>query len=146
MSTSMLVKCVVMIGILMICSYFDLKEKKIPVIAVLLGIIAITVINVIGQDISLPACLIGTVFGGLLLLISRLTKNALGMGDALLVLMIGAGMGIYQTALVLFYGLLVTAVVSTILLCMKRVKRNTEIPFVPFLLIGYVGVILSWQI
>lgn len=146
MSTSMLMKCVVMIGILMICSYFDLKEKKIPVIAVLLGIIAITVLNVIGRDISLPACLIGTVFGGLLLLISRLTKNALGMGDALLVLMIGAGMGIYQTALVLFYGLLVTAVVSAILLCMKRVKRNTEIPFVPFLLIGYVGVILSWQI
>lgn len=146
MSTSMWVKCFVIVGVLMVCSYFDIKEKKVPLACILIGIAVTVIINMVGKDISLVASMIGATLGILLIIMSRLTKNALGMGDALLVLMIGLGTGIYQTALALFYGLFVTAVVSAVLLCMKRVKRKTEMPFVPFLLIGYVGVILSWQV
>lgn len=146
MSISMWIKCFVIAGVLVVCSYFDMKEKKVPVVSILLGTAAVIVLNIVGGEMSFVSCLIGGTLGAILLLISRLTKNAFGVGDALLVLMIGLGSGIYQTTLVLFYGLLVTAFVSAVLLFLKRVKRKTELPFVPFLLIGYVGVMISWQL
>ena len=98
-----------------------------------------------GRDMGISACLIGMTLGAVLVAVSKWSKEALGIGDALLILMIGMGMGIYQTALVVFYALFVTSVVCAVLLMMKRVGKKTRIPFVPFLLLGYVGVILSWQ-
>ena len=107
---------------------------------------AILIANMVGKDMGISACLIGMTLGAVLVAVSKWSKEALGIGDALLILMIGMGMGIYQTALVVFYALFVTSVVCAVLLMMKRVGKKTRIPFVPFLLLGYVGGILSWQV
>ena len=140
------IKSAIIVTVLLGCSYYDVKEKRVPLAWILAGMAAILIANMIGKDMGISACLIGMTLGAVLVAVSKWSKEALGIGDALLILMIGMGMGIYQTALVVFYALFVTSVVCAVLLMMKRVGKKTRIPFVPFLLLGYVGVILSWQV
>lgn len=137
------VRMVIIIGVLLLCSYEDIREKKISVYAILAGIGVTLVLDVILKDISLVNVLLGGTLGILLVIVSKLTRGAFGLGDAMLLGMIGISLGAFQTLLVLFYGLLITSVVSVVLLLLKRVKKQTQMPFVPFILLGYLGVIFS---
>lgn len=80
--------------------------------------------------------------GILFLCLGILTEGALGMGDGLVLLALGTAMdtGAYLGALL--RGILLAAAWSGTLLAVFRKDRKTEIPFVPFLLTGYLGGVL----
>lgn len=139
-----IVRIVIIIGVLLLCAYGDIREKKISVYTIIAGIGVTLLLDFIQKDISLMNVLLGGGLGVALVIVSKLTKGAFGMGDAMLVGMIGVSLGLFGSLLVLFYSLLITSVVSVVLLLLKRVKKQTQMPFVPFLLLGYLGVILSW--
>ncbi|MDO5518927.1 MAG: A24 family peptidase [bacterium] len=144
MGISEVIKMLVVIGVLLICSYTDIREKKVSIWIIITGVQAVIVLNFITKDITMINALLGGIIGLLLIGVSKLTKNALGLGDAMLIAMIGLALGMFNTLLALFYALLITAVVSAILLVFKRVKKQSQMPFVPFILLGYLGVIFSW--
>ncbi len=139
-----IIKIMVVVGVLVLCAYGDIREKKVSVYMILAGIGGTIILNILGKDISLVNALLGAALGIVLIVVSKLTKGALGTGDAMLTVMIGLSIGLFNTMLALFYALLITSVVSVILLLLKRVKKQTAMPFVPFMLLGYLGVIFSW--
>jgi prepilin signal peptidase PulO-like enzyme (type II secretory pathway) len=65
------------------------------------------------------------------------------MADAFLVISLGLAMGIWCILGVLFVALLLAGVWSAILLAFKKVGRKKLIPFAPFLLAAYGGVLLA---
>lgn len=69
-------------------------------------------------------------------------KKTIGMGDAVILLAVGAAIGMERTFSILFLALLATLPVSMFLLVVKQVKRDYSLPFVPFLLVAtvYFGV------
>ena len=77
--------------------------------------------------------------GGIFLVLSFLTDGKMGMGDAWILIAMGTmlDLQIYLTALLL--GLFAASAWSGYLMVVKKKCRTTEIPFLPFLLFGYLG-------
>ena len=75
----------------------------------------------------------------LLVLISILTEGAVGMGDGWLLMALGTVLYPEEFFSTLFIGMICSAVWSGIMMMGFCRKGSTEIPFVPFLLAGYLG-------
>lgn len=75
--------------------------------------------------------------GTFLLVTSRISKNAIGAGDGLIVLITGWFLGAGAATEILFWSLLCSAVFGIVLIMVRKASRKTEIPFIPFLLLGY---------
>lgn len=125
-------------------AWMDLKKKQVSLAVIGIfsaaGLIWAICTGKISWQFFIPA-VIGTFF----LLISIMTKGALGMGDGWIMMALGTVLNVEEFLLMLFAGMLCCAVWAGILLIVFRKGKNTEIPFVPFLLLGYIGGVLVWR-
>lgn len=71
------------------------------------------------------------------LVISYVTKEALGYGDSILIGVLGVFVGAIELIEILMTTWIAVAVIAMILLMFKRFSRKTALPFVPFLTLGY---------
>ena len=116
----------------------DYRKRELPVIYIGIGFcIGLTLRLVIGTPTVfelLLGCLIGAVF----LLVARISREAIGYGDGLMIIATGASLGVIDNVLLMLCALVLAALFSIGLLIVKKYKRKDEIPFIPFLLGGYV--------
>jgi leader peptidase (prepilin peptidase)/N-methyltransferase len=88
----------------------------------------------------------GAVFGGFFWLVSEVYyrlrgRDGLGLGDVKMMLMLGAFLGLYQTAVTIFFASVLGAVVGIAVIAIQRSDyRTTEIPFGCFLAAAAWGV------
>ena len=127
---------------LSICSFQDIRRKEVHIILLLIGIVMGLFGSVAGVDITLQNRILGVTLGGFLLGLNIITKGQIGVADGLIVCIIGIALGFYTTSGMLLSALFLSALVSLVLIVLKKVKRKTTIPFIPFLLVGYVGVLV----
>lgn len=133
--------------ILGICCYFDLKSKSIPnviFLVVALVTLADLIMQAVTGDISdiIINKVTGMLPGILLLILSRVTKEKVGQGDGTLLIILGFLMSFHDTVIILCIGLFLQSLLASFLLIIKRVDKQTQIPFVPFLLVGNIIVFL----
>ena len=83
--------------------------------------------------------LIPAAIGIFILACSILTRGQVGMGDGWLLMALGCMMRMESYIQMACIGMLLAAACSGVLLLVFRKSRKTEIPLVPFLLLGYVG-------
>lgn len=126
--------------ILIIMSIFDIRKKKMPIcLLLILGCCGLlfTAINV-GVDIKMIIIsMLGLVPGALLILAAVFSKKV-GIADGIIICELGMVEGFTTGLFTLCIGCLILSVISIVLLIIKKVKRNTEMPFVPFIGVGYV--------
>ena len=123
---------------LVVLSIIDIRHRKVPTIMLYLFIVAMTVEAVVlGNGIWLLAML-GGVIGALFLVISKLTKEAIGYGDSLLILGLGISLGFWRVFSLLLIAFFLGAIYSIGLLSIRKAKRKTTFPFIPFISISYV--------
>ncbi|MDD6617393.1 MAG: prepilin peptidase [Lachnospiraceae bacterium] len=119
-------------------SWIDIQKKQISLVSVgffmAVGILYECVVQNKNPDVFW-----GLLPGAVLLGVSKLSREALGMGDALLMLVLGIYLGLEAALDVLLLALFLAAVWAGILIVVGKKGRNYAFPFVPFLLIGYVG-------
>lgn len=137
--------------LLVFCAGWDVKKREVPLI--LLGIMGgIVVLSMIIAIISNPdswkteqiwSKIGGAVIGGLLLMVSRITKEAIGYGDSWLILLIGLHLGMWDVLRVLLWASVLAGVCSVFFLWVKKWNRTASLPFIPFIAISYLGVILT---
>lgn len=130
---------------LAVCSVFDGLRKQIPLVVVWLGMltaICLRINGIMGEE-GVTEALLSLIPGMGFLLLSFLTREKVGYGDGWVLLMIGLFSGFSQCFLILLIGLLLESMVAIVLLLLKKVKRDKEIPFSPFLLLG-MGVTLCF--
>jgi leader peptidase (prepilin peptidase) / N-methyltransferase len=65
-----------------------------------------------------------------------LNKEALGDGDIKMVIMMGVFLGIDKTFIAIFLGSIVGAMLSILLVLLRKLKKEAYIPFAPFLALG----------
>lgn len=142
-------KLCVLYAILVSASMIDFKLKIIPNYLVLIGLGARAVIYVLEIFISsnlkdvILSDLIGFALGfGVFALVSVITKQALGFGDAKLFAVVGLTLGSFGTYSVMFTSVLVSALISIFLLIFKKRGRKDSIPFGPCIFIGYILTLL----
>ncbi|MDO4633856.1 MAG: hypothetical protein Q4B01_08385 [Eubacteriales bacterium] len=75
--------------------------------------------------------------GMTVLLISGISREAIGKGDALVLLVVGFSLGAGAACEVLAAGVFLSFPAALFVLISKKGDRRTELPFLPFLLAGY---------
>lgn len=133
----------VIMGIyLFIGMVWDLLKRKIPVLYLMLGTVAALFKAAACQGIIPNTVVWGAMIGGIFLVISKCTKEQIGYGDSWMILILGIWLGIWDVIRLLAIVFMLCFAFSCVGLACKKIKRYTRIPFYPFLMLGYTGVML----
>ena len=128
--------------ILGLLAIVDFKKKQVSNVLLLI-VFGIVIINyVIFRPVTIMGLLGGILIGFFFLGISYITGQKIGAGDGLLVMILGAYLGFEGIGVVLLYALTLSAIWSGLLLMIKKVNRHYSIAFIPFIFIGYIGVLV----
>jgi len=128
--------------VLFIQSIWDLREKEIPTVVSLFGALGgfiISLWNGRGYKEMLLACIPGII----LFLCARVTKEAVGYGDALLLTAMGMTYSTGEIGFICVIAFALASEVALILFAIFHKKGNYPIPFVPFLGIGWLVEFMS---
>lgn len=125
---------------LIINTYWDMKRRR-----VLLWSIVLFGISGIGlvlwfKNVSILSSMGGLAFGLLIGGCGYISRQAIGYGDGLVITVCGVYLGFVQVFAMVFYGLLFCSFLSMILIAAKKRTYKTQVPFLPYLLAGYVYV------
>lgn len=142
------VKIGITLGYLAVCSWFDLKERKLPVWLLMMGVAAgaaVQSLSVAAGEFRGIEIFLAVLPGGLLLVLSRLAPKQIGSGDGWMVLgtgsVTGAEIYLYLEASFLFM------MIPAFWLAVIKKQRNRELPLAPFLLGGTVLVqVMRWSV
>lgn len=128
--------------VLIIEAVTDLKKQEINI--PVSGIMAAAAIPIyfFAKDISVLNSIIGIAEGLLLILISVMTKGQIGMGDGILLAACGLMLGGKDNFIMFFFACLFSAVVSGLIMLVKKADKKTKIPFVPFMIPGFLVMVL----
>lgn len=132
----------VVMGMLTLCSAEDIKKKQICLNRVLFfGILGI-LFHMLWRMQSIENLLLGMSVGVVLLFLSVLTGGRIGAGDAVLLIVTGIYLGLEKNLELFFSGLFLCSIWALGLLVLRKRNRKDSIPFVPFLLAAYMGMLV----
>ena len=145
-----LAKVIITSILMMSAAIVDFYTKKIPnfisILFLLCGTLMLVIEFIFMREsflILLVGSLLGLIGGFLVLLVmSLITKGGIGMGDVKLISTMGFLSGIAASFYTFFAATVLCLIVTLFLLIFKLKKIKDELPFGPFLFIGYFIVIL----
>lgn len=117
-------------------SICDIRDKTLPWSITVAGIVAGVVCMIMEKRMT-PELLNGLLPGAIMLVLSRLTGGAIGYGDGMLVLALGLFYEVNGLMFLLMTGIFYAGIVGLILLLFFHKKGKYELPFVPFLFLGW---------
>lgn len=130
------IKITEIIIFLIACSVQDIKEKKLSV-KMLAGFgAAFLITSFLPENIPLQQRIYNLLPGMTALLLAFLTKEQIGYGDGICLIIVGNVIPCNVLAGAVMIGLILLCGCSLILLIGKKVKWKTTLPFLPFLTIG----------
>ena len=139
------IKLYVLFLIVFAAAVIDSKKKIIPNALIIFGIAfracmyVYELVRVETIKTIVTSDLIGFSIGfGLLALVSIITKQGIGFGDAKLFAVIGLIGGMYCTISTLFISLIVSSLASVFFLISHKKDRKGSFPFGPCIAIGYI--------
>lgn len=123
---------------LLFSSFLDIRKREISIpVTLLFGLAGVVYSVRTGR--TMTDYLIPLGIGILILGSSVLTRGQVGMGDGWMLLALGCMLRMECYIQMACIGMLLAAAYSGVLMLVFRKNRKTEIPLVPFLLLGYVG-------
>lgn len=124
----------VLLFILAIC---DIKWRKIPIIGTAFGTIGGVVFCIVSQR-ELVEILWAMSLGIACLVYSKISKEALGYGDSLLLCSLGLVLDVEHMLLICMIAFGVAGIGALVMLVFFHKKKKYEMPFVPFLWMAFV--------
>ena len=113
----------------------DLWQKKIAEYV----IFTITIVLLFMQSCSgngfIWICSLGS--GSIFYMISLLTKEKIGKGDAFLFGMTGAAMGLWKNVMIIYISFMIAFVVALYLIILRKKNKETAFPFAPCIGLAY---------
>ncbi|KAB3537235.1 prepilin peptidase [Alkaliphilus pronyensis] len=123
--------------LLAIASYYDLKYKIIPDTLIIVSVICSILFGLLNIDTFLSHRLLsGLVVLGIMTMIYFLTKGNIGFGDVKLIATTALFLGLWRSFLMLLIATFFCGLFGLILLATKRVSRKSSLAFAPFILIA----------
>lgn len=122
--------------VLTIQSYWDFRYKKIPsAVSIVGGILGILLC--IFEKRELSEVMLAFVPGILCFCFCRISQEAVGYGDAIIFTVLGLFYSLETIISICMVAYSVAGIVSLVLLLFFHKKGNYEIPFIPFLWMGW---------
>lgn len=116
---------------------FDYRNKTIPLLLPIVGIMTALTMQLCTKT-SIIEIGLGLIPGLVFIMISFVSRQKIGYGDGLMICFLGTFLGVWMCTVVTMIALFISCIFLLILFALKRVKMTDEIPFLPFLLLGYV--------
>lgn len=126
------------IAFLIICTLTDVKERKINIMFCVINQILMTVLNIFQRDFNVLSVMSGLGIGAMFLLINRISKNGIGMGDVFMIVTIGIVCGGTYTMELVFWSFALCSIYSIICIVLKKISLKSSLPLAPFMLLGAV--------
>lgn len=121
----------------------DIRKRTISISFLPLFGLAGAGLHLFQRDMGIVSILLGMVVGAGLIGICFLTRESIGLGDGLIFLVTGVFLGGSANVELLLFSLLYAAVFSLGALIVGKKKRKQEIPFIPFVFLGYLTMIVE---
>lgn len=153
----------ILLGVLAFFAVEDMRKRKLSVPLLCLAGVAGAGMHIWQKDMPVAAILPGVAVGIILILLGVLTRESIGMGDGAMLIVTGIFLGGAGNVELLLISLLYAAVFSLGILLFCYIRRNTgmgrkthkrggryyvvdrkrEIPFAPFVFLGYLTIVLE---
>lgn len=125
---------------LCIVSVWDIKNREIPMWLIAAGGILSASLGCLSSETSAVLMGAGALVGMLFLLISWMTREAFGYGDSLMIAVTGIYLGFWNLLYMLVWAYVLAAIFAGYVLIQKGFCKKEAFPFVPFLLLAYMGI------
>ena len=120
-------------------AWIDLKQRALPVVFLgSFGVVGV-VLNSAWNYQSLMQMLLGCAFGAVFLIIGKFTKEAIGYGDGLGMMVLGIFYGIMRVQSVVFGAFLLSGIYGMWKKYVRKALDVDTIPFFPFLFAAALG-------
>lgn len=133
---------IVLLGTLTISAYHDLKEKSVYLYVLLTAAIAGLVLHIIYQNRTIIDILGGSAIGVFVVLLAWMSKESIGVGDGLTLMVCGIFLGFEKNLSLFILAICLSAVAALFLFVVKRKESGYRMPFLPFLLAAYLLLLL----
>lgn len=146
------------LSLLITCSYTDLRERGISLalLAAFSTSCAVLMISVLifGERLvflkrslvyepDIINIIAGLIPGLILLIISMLTKEAIGRGDVYVVMLLGFMLGFEKILTILCLSMVMTALTGLVCMVLGIRSRKDSLPYIPFILGAYTIMLMS---
>ena len=126
-----------LLAVLAVSAYRDWREKQIylylPIGALILGLIW----HLVCRERALEDMLLGAVVGLAMMIIGKVTGEAIGIGDGMMLVVSGIFLGFWGNMCLLMTALLLVGCVALFLIVIGKKGKDYRLPFLPFLLVAY---------
>ncbi len=123
-------------------SVLDIRSRKLPAWLLASGGILAVLYHLCQRELSPVLVISGGVVGILFLAVSKVTEEAFGYGDSVLIGVVGIYLGLWNLLSLLVITFLLSAICAMLMLTKRSFTRKTALPFVPFLGSGYLAILL----
>lgn len=115
-------------------SYYDWREKKVPVLLLCFGIVVAIMLSIVEgtREKQIWYQILGWLPGIFLCLVAAFTKK-MGYADGIVLAVVGSVLGYRMAVMTFCVSLVLVSTVSVVMLFLRRVSANTQIPYIPFL-------------
>lgn len=121
---------------ILVMALIDLRKKEIPVIPGIACMAGIFLLRMIGQN-QWEEWLPGVSIGLMLWIVSKISRGAVGEGDALAYMVLGPALGFLEVFEVLMISLFLAALTGSVLILCRRAGKRYAMPFLPFTAAAY---------
>lgn len=133
----------VMLGFLTYCGILDWKTREIPMWLLTLYSGVSVGLTFLLREERLGSIIVGFGIGVIFLLVSKMTKEAVGYGDSWIITILGVYLGGQRLIWTLFLSSFFAGLVALFLLWKNKWKGGSSLPFVPFLAVSFLAVVLA---
>ncbi len=120
----------------------DIKTQTLEArILIGFGVLAV-ILEIFYVKANWTEVLAGAALGILALMMAWLSKESIGYGDGVVMLIMGICCGLNIMLETFLLAIMILAVVSMVMMIKKGVILNLRIPFIPCLFVGYIGGLL----
>lgn len=134
----MVIKEIVLLAGLGIMSVEDIRKKGIKRLWLIgLGIVGL-IFTIADAEVLYVSFLLRFVPGVVFVLLAWATREQIGMGDALLILVMGWYLNAIELVDVCLLAFFIAGLVALVLLVVIKKSKKFELPMVPFIFAGYV--------
>lgn len=132
-------------GYLLFAAISDIKTRQLSRNVILLCaalFLPFAIVGLYDKELQPMQHILGAAFGGIFLGIGYATKEALGYADGWSIVLIGLYLGLRPAMFIACCALFLAALQSMLLLGVKKAKKSSTFPFLPFLFAAF----LLWNV
>lgn len=125
---------------LLVLSLEDIWKKELPLWQIFLGTLGAVIVAIMQWNGGMKAVgefVLSLIPAAVLLGAAWVSEEQIGYGDGLLMFPLGILLGVQKALCVLLWALLLAAVYALFLVAVYSRRKHMSVPFVPFLLAGY---------